>query len=160
MTPPRVKLLVVTMRERPTRMRMPFRFGVTTATHGRQAIAAVRLRLEDGREGAGYAAEALGAKWFDKNLDLTDQQNHHQLRKALEMAASTYLAAPAMPAFDLFAVHYDVHIKECAAVALNPLIASYGLALLDRAVLDAVCRILGISFYTAIMANIAGIRPH
>jgi len=160
MTPPRVKLLVVTMRERPTRMRMPFRFGVTTATHGRQAIAAIRLRLEDGREGAGYAAEALGAKWFDKNLGLTDQQNHHQLRKALEIAAGTYLEAPAMTAFDLFAEHYDAHVKECAALALNPLIASYGLALLDRAVLDAVCRILGISFYAAIRANIAGIRPH
>ncbi|HVW57728.1 MAG TPA: mandelate racemase [Rhizobiaceae bacterium] len=160
MTPPRVKLLAVTMRERPTRMRMPFRFGVTTATHGRQAIAAIRLKLEDGREAFGYAAEALGAKWFDKNLDLTDQQNHHQLRKSLELAASAYMDAPAMPAFDLFAEHYDAHVRVCAALALNPLIASYGLALLDRAVIDAVCRILGISFYAAMRANLAGIRPH
>jgi len=30
-----------------------------------------RLRLDDGREGDGYAAEALGAKWFDKNPTLT-----------------------------------------------------------------------------------------
>lgn len=160
MTPPHVRLLAITLRERPTRMRMPFRFGVTTATHGRQAIAAVRLKLEDGREGVGYAAEVLGAKWFDKNLDLTDAQNHHQLRKSLELAASAYMAAPPMTAFDLFAEHYGHHIRECGALALNPLIASYGLALLDRAVLDAACRILGISFYAAIRANIAGIRPH
>ncbi|MGN6583482.1 MAG: hypothetical protein ACTHJV_07245, partial [Rhizobiaceae bacterium] len=114
MTPPRVKLLAITLRERSTRMRMPFRFGVTTATHGRQAIAAIRLRLEGGQEGVGYAAEALGAKWFDKNLDLTDQQNHHQLRKSLELAASAYMDAPAMPAFDLFAEHYDAHVRVCA----------------------------------------------
>jgi len=160
MTPPRVKLLAITLRERSTRMRMPFRFGVTTATHGRHAIAAIRLRLEGGQEGVGYAAEALGAKWFDKNLDLTDQQNHHQLRKSLELAASAYMDAPAMPAFDLFAEHYDAHVRVCAELALNPLIANYGLALLDRAVIDAVCRILGLSFYTAIRTNIAGIRPH
>ena len=40
----------------------------------------MRVRLEDGREGLGYAAEALGAKWFDKNPALSDEQNVEQLR--------------------------------------------------------------------------------
>ena len=75
MTAPAVKVVGVSAYERPTKMRMPFRFGVTTATHGRQAFVEARIRLADGREGSGYAAEALGAKWFDKNLALTDAQN-------------------------------------------------------------------------------------
>ena len=34
--------------EWPFRLRMPFRFGVITVTHGRQAVLRARIRLEDG----------------------------------------------------------------------------------------------------------------
>jgi hypothetical protein len=159
-TAPLVKVVSVSAFERPTKMRMPFRFGVTTATHGRQAILEVRIRLGDGREGAGYAAEALGAKWFDKNLALTDAQNHHQLRKSLELAVATYCATSPSTAFGLFADSYEHQMAACASLGLNPLIASYGPALLDRAVLDALCRLEGVSFYAAMRANLTGIAPH
>ncbi|OJU04592.1 MAG: mandelate racemase [Rhizobiales bacterium 65-79] len=160
MSAPAVKVVGVSAYERPTKMRMPFRFGVTTATHARQAIVEARIRLADGREGSGYAAEALGAKWFDKNLALTDAQNHHQLRKSLEMATATYCAASPSTAFGLFADGYEHQMAICEKLGLNPLIASYGPALLDRAVLDALCRLEGVSFYAAMRANLAGIAPH
>ena len=160
MTPVRVRLLEIERRERPYRLRMPFRFGVTVATHGRQTLVRARIALEDGREAIGYAAEALGAKWFDKDLSLSDDDNHHQLRKALELACDAYLAAPFATPFDLFADHYDAHVAACAALKLNPLIASYGQSLADRAILDALCRGLGISFYDALRTNIVGLRSH
>jgi hypothetical protein len=159
-TAPLVKVVGVSAFERPTKMRMPFRFGVTTATHGRQAIVEARIRLSDGREVAGFAAEALGAKWFDKNLALTDAQNHHQLRTSLELATDAYRAAPPSTAFGLFAENYEHHMAACATLGLNPLIASYGPALLDRAVLDALCRLEGVSFYAAMRGNLAGLTPH
>src|SRR5690606_38524940 len=93
MTAPRLKVLDVTCFERPYRLRIPFRFGVKTATGGRQAIVSARIRLEDGREAIGWSAEALSAKWFDKNLGLTDDQNHHQLRRSIELAAEAYCAS-------------------------------------------------------------------
>ncbi len=139
---------------------MPFRFGVITVTHGLQAFARVRIRLDDGREGDGYAAEALGAKWFDKNPALTDEQNVEQLRKAIELAADAYRAAPPMTAFDLSAEHYRRQLEAGAAIGLLPLVASYGPALLDRAVLDALCRLEGVSFWTAMRANLPGLRAH
>ena len=160
MTAMRVRVLAVDFHERPYRLRMPFRFGVTTATHGRQAIARVRIGLEDGREAEGYAAEALGAKWFDKNLALSDAQNHHQLRKSLELASDAYLSAPQATPFDLFADHYEAHFAACDELQLNALIASYGQSLVDRATLDALCRSLGISFYEAMRVNLVGLRPH
>ena len=91
---PRVRVLGVEAFEQPVRLRMPFRFGVITLTESIQAIVRVRVRLADGREGFGYAAEMLAAKWFDKNPLLSDAQNQHQLRKAVELAATAYLAAP------------------------------------------------------------------
>jgi len=157
---PRLKLLSVECFESPYRLRLPFRFGVITVTQGRQAIVRVRLRREDGREATGYAAEALGAKWFDKNPALSDAQNLHQLRKALELATQAYQAAPWLSAFGLFAEHYRPLLEAGAALGLNPLVTSYGPALLDRAVLDALCRSEGLSFWQAMQHNLPGLREH
>lgn len=157
---PRLKLPSVECFESPYRLRLPFRFGVITVTEGRQAIVRVRVRREDGREATGYAAEALGAKWFDKNTALSDAQNLHQLRKALELATQAYRAAPLLSAFDLFAEHYRALLDAGAAIGLNPLVVSYGPALLDRAVLDALCRIEGVGFWQAMQHNLPGLRAH
>ncbi len=156
----RVRLVAVERRERAYRLRMPFRFGVKTATHGRQAIVRACIALDDGREAWGVSAEALGAKWFDKNLELSDEQNHHQLRRSLELAGQAYLASPAAAPFELFAENYGGHVAACAALDLNPLIASYGQSLIDRAILDALCRALGLSFCEAMRRNVAGLRAH
>ena len=118
------------------------------------------MRLDDGREGFGYAAEALGAKWFDKNPALTDAQNHDQLRKSIEIAADAYREAPPSTPFALFADNYRNQLGVGRGLELPPLVASYGNALLDRCVLDAVCRLSGVSFWTAMRSNLAGMRPH
>ncbi|MEO7336825.1 MAG: mandelate racemase [Caldimonas sp.] len=157
---PRLKVVDIALFEQPFRLRMPFRFGVITVTHGVQAYARVQVRLEDGREGAGYAAEALAAKWFDKNSALSDEQNVEQLRRSIEIATGLYRAAAPMTAFDLFAEHHVAQLEAGAAEGLLPLVASYGPALLDRAVLDAMCRIEGRSFWRAMGANAVGMRPH
>ncbi len=155
---PAIKVRAVELFEAPYRLRLPFRFGVITVTEGVQAIARVRVSTPDGREAWGYAGEALAAKWFDKNPALTDDDNRDQLRRALELASNAYLAAPEMSAFDLYARHYRALIAAGAAEALPPLVTAYGPALLDRAVLDALCRIEGVSFYTAMKNNRVGMH--
>jgi hypothetical protein len=157
---PRVRVLGVEAFEQPFRLRMPFRFGVITLTEGIQAIVRVRVRLGDGREGFGYAAEMLAAKWFDKNPLLSDAQNQHQLRKSIELATNAYLAAPPSTPFELFADNYRYQIRAGRELGLPSLVASYGNALLDRAVMDAVCRTVGASFWTAMRSNLAGMAPH
>jgi hypothetical protein len=157
---PRVQVLGVEAFEQPFRLRMPFRFGVITLTESIEAIVRVQIRLDDGREGFGYAAEMLAAKWFDKNPLLSDTQNQHQLRKSIEIATEAYLAAPPSTAFDLFADNYRHQIRAGRELELPPLAASYGNALLDRAVMDAICRLVGASFWTAMRSNLAGMTPH
>lgn len=157
MSAPQLTVLGVDCYERIYRLRIPFRFGIKTATAGKQMVLALRLRLTDGREATGYAAEALSAKWFDKNPALSDDQNHHQLRRAVALARDAYTAAGPSTAYGLFATSYAAHNAACAAEALNPLIASFGTAMLDRAVLDALCRATGSSFAGAMHGNLAGI---
>ena len=143
--------------ERDVRLRLPFRFGVVTLTEAPQAFVRARIRLEDGREAEGGAAELLAPKWFDKDPGLTNEQNFEQLRASLRLAREAYLAGGANTAFGHSIEVYGPQIAIAATQGLNSLVACYGPALIDRAVLDALCRALSISFYAAIRGNAAGI---
>ncbi len=159
-TAPTLTVLAVEAFEREYRNRMTFRFGNITSTGGRQGVIRLRVRLADGREGWGYAAESIGGKWFDKNPALSDQQAADQLRRSLGLAIAAYTASAPRTAFGFFADHYREQIAACGRHGLLPLVASYGPALLDRAILDALCRLYGISFYAAMQANLPGMLPH
>lgn len=149
----KVKLEAVDRFERDHRLRLPFRFGVITVTQGTQAIVRVRIALEDGRHGEGVAAEALGAKWFEKSPEFSDAQNLDQLRQALQLAVELYGARGLDTPFGLYAGCYRQQIARGAELGLNPLVASYGPALLDRAIIDALGKITGQSFAGMIAAN-------
>lgn len=155
---PQFTIAEIDLFERPVRLRLPFRFGVVTLTQCPQAFARVRIVLADGRSGWGAAAELMAPKWFDKNLALSNDDNFEQLRSVTRMARQAYLAdATPASAFGHFARQHDAHRQAAAAHGFNPLLAAYGPALLDRAVLDALCRLRGVSFYAAMQANLPGI---
>ena len=131
--------------ERDVRLRMPFRFGVVTLTEAPQAFVHARIRLENGKESEGAAAELLAPKWFDKNPALSNEDNFEQLRGSMRVARKLYLNSDLKSAFG--------HSRPTVGLVEN-----FGPALLDRALLDALCRALGISFYEAIRNNAAGLE--
>jgi hypothetical protein len=153
----KIRLEEVERYERPMTMRLAFRFGVITVTGGTQAVIRARISLPDGRSSQGVAAEALAAKWFEKSPEFTDEQNLDQLRQSLDIAIDHYKACGAATPFDLFAGTYQEQQRKGAALRLNPLVASYGPALLDRAILDALGKITGNSFAQMISQNLPGI---
>jgi hypothetical protein len=157
MSAPKLTLLAADFFERPVRLRLPFRFGVVTLTEAPQMFVRVRVRLADGREGEGVAAELLAPKWFDKSPDLTNEQNFDQLRRSLALARASLLGAGANTPFGLSAAVDGPHHEACAAQDLNGLIASFGLALLDRAIIDALGRLEGLSVFTLVRANRLGL---
>jgi L-alanine-DL-glutamate epimerase-like enolase superfamily enzyme len=130
--------------ERPVKLRMPFRFGVVTLTEAPQAFARARIRFQDGKEAEGGAAELLAPKWFDKNPALSDEENFEQLRVSMRAAREAYLDSDSNTAFG--------HSRPTVGLVEN-----FGPALLDRALLDALCRALGVSFYRAVRENAPGI---
>ncbi|HSA69584.1 MAG TPA: enolase C-terminal domain-like protein [Burkholderiales bacterium] len=130
--------------ERDVRLRMPFRFGVVTLTAAPQAFVRARIVLENGKEAHGAAAELLAPKWFDKNPALSNEQNFEQLRGSMRKARDEYLAGGVNAAYG--------HSRPTVGLVEN-----FGPALLDRAVLDGLCRALNISFYQAVRTNVPGI---
>jgi hypothetical protein len=131
--------------ERDVRLRMPFRFGVVTLTAAPQAFVVAKIKLQDGREAEGAAAELLAPKWFDKSPALSNGQNFEQLRDSMRTARQKYLDSGLNTAYG--------HSRPTVGLVEN-----FGPALLDRALLDALCRALGISFYQAMQRDVVGLN--
>ena len=144
--------------ERPVKLRLPFRFGVVTLRECPQAFVRARIETEGGKTAWGAAAEMMAPKWFDKNLELTNAQNFEQLRETLRIARELYLSdTSAATAFGHFERHHDEQLVQGRTRGFNPLLANYGPALVDRAVLDALCRLRDVSFYDAMRGNLPGV---
>jgi hypothetical protein len=154
---PRFRLVDTGAFERPVQFRFPFRFGAARVEAARQAFVCVRIAGADGREAEGWAAEMMMPRWFDKAPDLTPDQNTDQLRQTVHLALDHAPRDAATTAFDLHAGMEGAHHDRCAAAGLNGLIASFGLALLDRAVIDALGRLRGMPAVDLVRANLLGI---
>ena len=148
----------VTFGERPTPLRLPFRFGSVTVTAAPQAFVRATLRFADGTRRAGMTAELMVPKWFDKSPALSNDANVDQLRLSLQIAADAY-QSESVPrtAFGHAAAHLAAIIDEGARRGLPPLAAAFGAAELDKAIVDAVCAQQGISFFDAVRGNAFGL---
>src|SRR5262245_53854669 len=153
----KVRLEAVECFERDVKLRLPFRFGVITVTEATQAVIRATVALEDGRQSVGVAAESLAAKWFDKNPAFSDAQNLAQLRQSLALAILNYCDKGWSTPFALYDGCYSEQLARGAELGLVPLVACYGPALLDRAILDALGRLGGLSFAAMLKRNLPGI---
>ena len=154
---PRLRLLSLERYERPVTLRLPFRFGVVTLREAPQLFLRARIRLADGREGEGVSAELLVPKWFDKAPELSNDDNFNQLRRSVAIALRHMTAAGERTAFGITSAANEGHRAECAAAGLNGLVASFGMALIERAIIDALGRLEGLPASALVRDNRLGI---
>ena len=158
MDAPQFSIAAIDCRERPVTLRLPFRFGVATVREAPQAFVRARLISPDGRSTVGYAAELMIPKWFDKDPARSNAQNVDELRASLTAAVAAYVADRRNDtAFGHAARHYAALLAGGAAAGRNALTSCYGPALIDRAVLDALCRLEGRTFVAAMRSNLPGL---
>lgn len=157
MTAPRLRLIDVRAYERSVTLRLPFRFGVVTLREAPQLFVRARIRMADGREGDGIAAELLVPKWFDKSPNLSNEDNFDQLRRSLASAQRHAIAVGEDTAFGITASADAGHRALCAKAGLNGLVASFGQALIERAIIDAFGRLEGASAAALVRDNRLGI---
>jgi len=154
---PQLRLHEIELGVRPVRLRAPFRFGAVTLTACPELF--VRVHASVGRQrAAGHAAEMMVPKWFDKRLAFSLSDNVTQLTAAVRRAAAAYTADAPATAFGLFERHHAALSRAGEAAGETALTTSYGQALLDRAVLDALCRAGGLSFFDAMARNLPGVQ--
>ena len=157
MTAIRLSLIDVRAYERPVTLRLPFRFGVVTLREAPQLFVRARIRLADGREGEGISAELLVPKWFDKSPNLSNDDNFDQLRRSLASAYRHAIAVGEDTPFGITASADAGHRALCAKAGLNGLVASFGQALTERAIIDALGRLEVQSVAALVQGNRLGI---
>jgi hypothetical protein len=156
--PPRIAVREIALFERPVPFTKPFRFGAVVITAAVQAFVRVEIELEGRGISVGASAELLAPKWFDKRPQLSPEQTVDELRRSLDIAREVYLGYERFEtAFGLHAHCLAAQVEACAKEDIPPLAAAFGPAEIDKAILDALLRGVGINFFDGMARNIAGV---
>ncbi|MEH2540944.1 MULTISPECIES: hypothetical protein [unclassified Bradyrhizobium] len=156
--PLRLAVRDISFFERPVTFARPFRFGAVVINATPQAFVRVEIEVEGRGTATGASAEFLVPKWFDKRPHLAPEQTVEELRRSLLIARGIYLAHSGFEtAFGLHAACIGAQIEACAREDIPPLAAAYGPAEIDKAILDALLRCTGASFFDGMADNIAGV---
>lgn len=138
--------------------RMPFRYGIVTMT----ALPHVFLQLQmdvDGTQAHGVAAEGLAPKWFTKIPDSSTAQDIAEMLDVIQAACRhACTLGKAASAFDLWLAIYQAQMAWAEGTDYPPLLWAFGVSLVERAIIDGICRASGTTFAQAVRANSLGIR--
>jgi hypothetical protein len=156
--PLRITVRDIAFFERPVHFVRPFRFGAVVLNDAPQAFVRVEIEVEGKGTSVGAAAEMLVPKWFDKRPHLAPEETVTELRRSLMIARELYLARSGFEtAFGLHLRRIMAQVDACAREDIPPLAAAYGPAEIDKAILDALLRAIGVNFFDGMKENIAGI---
>jgi hypothetical protein len=153
---PQFRLREASVFSRQIKTRMPFRFGRSTMTQ--MPIIHLRLTVEadNGKTLTGVSASGIPPLWFDKAAGKTHADNIQDLSISLRLALEHYMQLDQAPVWYLHKVAEPPTRKAAAAKGLNELTAGFGVALVDSALIDAACRHSGVTFHSALKANLFG----
>ncbi len=156
--PLRVAVRDISFFERSVPFTKPFRFGAVVINAAVQAFVRAEIEVEGKGTSVGASAELMAPKWFDKRPHLAPEQTVAELRRSLAIARDLYLSRSGFEtAFGLHARRLAAQIEACAKEDIPPLAAAYGPAEIDKAVVDALLRCVGVNFFDGMAANIASI---
>lgn len=156
--PPRLAVRDISFFERPVTFARPFRFGAVVISATPQMFVRVEIEIEGKGTATGASAEFLVPKWFDKRSQLAPEETVEELRRSLVIARELYQGHEGFEtAFALHAACIGAQVEACAREDIPPLAAGYGPAEVDKAVLDALLRCVGVNFFDGMAENISGI---
>ena len=141
------------------RTRLPFRFGAVTMEKAPLLTARVTIETASGSRAEGFSSDLLVPKWFQKGEGQSAEEDAEHLIGAARDAGGALSALGSASAFELWWKAYQQLILTQSDDADDLLVRGFGLALLERAILDAVCRVEQKSFFEALKLDLFGFRP-
>lgn len=145
--------------------RLPFKYGIATMTEAPHAF--VRLRVEvDGRPATGVAADLLPPKWFTKVAETPLETEVLQMLATIEAAVELATGSRAETPFDLWRDLYEKQAEwgrgqgdgQGQGQGWPPLLVNFGMTLVERAMIEAVARAAGVSWFELLHGGGLGIR--
>lgn len=159
MTPDRFSVEAFEFFVHRTRTRFPFRYGIASMTEVPHLLVRTRLRTHAGSS-PGLASEGLPPKWFTKNPATTFEQDLPEMLEVIGRAARLGLEVARQPVtfFEFWRELYRQLAAWAQARGVAPLLANLGVSLIERVVLDGLCRAVGEPFQRMVRTNRLGIR--
>ncbi|HIL09717.1 MAG TPA: hypothetical protein EYG11_13530, partial [Candidatus Latescibacteria bacterium] len=147
-----VKDIQFYVREMP--MRMPFKFGNVTIDSQTALHVAMDVELADGRQARGWAADMLAPRWFDKDPNKTVAEGIRNLVEGAYAAGEAYRAVGRQSAFAIWRAGYEAGRAWGLAQGVDPLLASNGGALMERALIDGLGVALDRPYFSLLQDNV------
>ena len=138
--------------------RFPFRYGMVTLRRAPQLTARVVIEGDSGTA-EGFSADLLAPKWFEKDADKTLEDDFTNLAESTRLAAAAWRNQPTGTLFDQWWSVYRDRVLAVPFEAPDRLVRGFGVALVERAVMDAACRAAGLPFHAALQQDLFGVRP-
>src|SRR5713226_8343905 len=139
------------------RTRMPFKYGIATMTSTPHAF--VRLWVEiAGKVSVGIAADSLPPKWFTKDPARPLAEEIDEMLLVIEHALQTAIGLRGGSPFKVWRQLYEAQANWGHVERLPPLLSNFGTALVERALIDAVCRTANRPFAEVLRSNLLSIE--
>ena len=151
-------ILAVRFRHAWLRTRLPFRYGIATMTEAPHVLVEVAIEC-GGRILSGRSAETWVPKWFVKQPDTTFAGDLADMNTVLEHAAAA-ARTRGLVSFSSWQRRFAAAQKEMLAPPRFPaLLVQLGTAMLERAVLHALCQAESLPLHLLIQSGATGLDP-
>jgi hypothetical protein len=143
----------------PVSTRFPFRYGIAAMTN----LPHLFLRAEvsvGGKIVEGISSDGLAPKWFEKNpATKFEEDDLPRMHRVIANASRIACQLPeSKNLFTFWRQLYDAQISWAKTEGFGGLIANLGTSLVERAVLDAMCRATGRTIFQLLRDNVCGIE--
>src|SRR5213083_1832142 len=142
---------------RHTRTRFPFRYGIASMTDVPHLFARTTVTAA-GKSAIGLSSEGLPPKWFTKNPATTFEQDLPEMLQVISHAAKLAERIAPVSFFDFWRELYRQQSDWANARHIAPLLTNLGVSLVERAVLDGLCRVASEPLHRMVAANRLGLR--
>ncbi len=152
----------------PFRTRFPFSYGIATLTETLHCVLRLEVRVND-QVATGFAADNLAPKWFIKDADLSLAEEQQELLKAIHHALQCVVSengnAPTRTLFQHWLTLAEHQAHWAVAEKKAPLLASFGLSMVERALWDALGKATRLTAHQLLQAeeltgvNLGQLRP-
>ena len=149
----------------PMHARFPFKYGIASMTALPHLFVQVELAV-DGRQARGLASEGLPPKWFTKDPGTLFEQDLAEMLAVIRNAARIACNAAEKPVafFDWWQAVYQEQAGWAGHTETPPLLANLGTSLIERAVLDGLCKAGGRPLHQlladdALAIDLGAVRP-
>jgi L-alanine-DL-glutamate epimerase-like enolase superfamily enzyme len=142
---------------RHTRTRFPFRYGIASMTDVPHLFVRTTVTVAE-KSSFGLSAEGLPPKWFTKNPATTFEQDLPEMLQVINHAAKLSEQIAPVSFFDFWHELYRQQSDWADARHIAPLLANLGVSLVERAVLDGLCRVAGEPLHRMVATNQLGLR--